>query len=184
MKIKNFKVNIRLKEVYNLLKNKDIKITPEIETMVTIVEREVNEILTPAVVFETFETQDEKLEFFTKYLSIPKNAKYISFVATTLGENITKFISSITDTVKKTVAEILLQEYLNSSVTFIVKLIQERLNEELEAGSIFLLPEDLYEEVLKILSAEKINISYDKDNKKLSPDYTCLNYVYWFKMKK
>lgn len=184
MKIKNFKVSIRLKEVYNALKDNNIKITPEIETLVTIVDRELIEVLKPAVVFETFDIQDKKIELLSKLPSIPKNAKYISFIAATLGSDITTFVSSITDIVKRTIAEILTQEYLNSSVIFVVKLIQETLNEELEAGSIFLLPEEAYSEALELLAAHKINLSYDTENKKFSPEYTRLSYLYWFKSKK
>ncbi|MCS7151596.1 MAG: hypothetical protein NZ928_04330 [Endomicrobia bacterium] len=184
MKIKNFKVNIRLKEVYSALKNKDIKITPEIETLISVVEREVSEVLTPAVIFDTFEVKDKSVEKILGVISPQKNTQFISLIATTLGLDVDKFIFSTTDIMKINIAEIIVQEYLSSAVLFVIKVIQERLDENLQPSSAFLIPEQLYEDITNILQTEKINIKYLKEENKLLPASSCLNYVYWFKSKK
>ncbi|MCS7230945.1 MAG: hypothetical protein RMJ67_02220 [Elusimicrobiota bacterium] len=180
MKIKKFKVSYRIKEIYRYLKENNINITDEIDTLISIVDKEIAEIILPSAVFETYNIKNEKIHDIINNLSIPKNTQEITFIIVTLGKKITEFLSSITDEIKKLITFALLQEYLNSSVIFICKILQEQ-NKDLEMGTVFLVPENLYERVCQLLISEKIEVYYS--HQKLLPEYTSLNYVLWFRKK-
>ncbi|MEN3013891.1 MAG: hypothetical protein ABDH23_04660 [Endomicrobiia bacterium] len=180
MKIKKFKVNYRIKELHSYLKEHNLTITPEIDTLITIVDKEISELIIPSAVFETYDIKNEKIAYIINNFSIPKNAKEITFIVVTLGNKINDFLSSTTDEIKKLIAYGLVQEYLNSSVIFIYKLLKEQ-NEDLEMGTIFLAPQSLYEDITKLLSSEKIDVYYSQQ--KLFPEYTSINYILWYKKK-
>lgn len=185
MKIKNFKINLRLKEVYNNLRQKDIKLTPEIETLVSVAEKELQEVILPSVVFDTFDVKkDERIKNFVNSIQIPKNVELVSFVISTLGDKVENFVSSIEDEIKRNIAEAVIIEYLNSSIMFVIKILQEKFEDNVETGSVFLLQENFYDEIIKLLSADKIGVCYLSDTKKLLPKYTSLNYLFWFRTKK
>jgi hypothetical protein len=184
MKIKNFKIEPRLKEVYNNLKQKGIKITPEVETLVSVVDKEIKDLISPAVVFDTFDISDDKIKSFLKTIQVTKNAEDISFIVSTLGSEIEKFFASINEDVKRNIAEVIVLEYLNSSINFVIKLLEEKTEQNLQPSSIFLLPDEFYEEIINLLSADKIGVSYSQHNKQIFPVYTSLNYFFWFKTKK
>lgn len=180
MKIKNFKVNFRIKEVYRYLKEKNITITPEIDTLTSIIDKELSEFIVPSAVFETYSIKREEIKHIISNFSIPKNAQEISFIVATLGKKVNEFITSITDEIKKVTTEAILRDYLESSVIFICKLLQEQ-NKDLEMGTIFLVPENLHENIINLLEAQKIDVSYSQQ--KLSPEYTSINYTLWFRKK-
>ncbi|MFN3551291.1 MAG: hypothetical protein ACK4WJ_05750 [Endomicrobiia bacterium] len=184
MKIKNFKLTLRIKEVYNNLKQKNIKFTEEIETLVSVVEKELQEVISPSVVFDTFDVKkDERMKNFVNFLQIPKNVDSVSFIILTLGEKIESFVSSINDEMKKIVTETIIAEYLTSCSIFVTKILQEKFEDSLEMGSLFLLPENFYKEIINLLSADKIGVSYIEETRKLLPKYTSLNYLFWFRKK-
>ena len=183
MKIKNFKIEPRLKEIYNNLKQKGIKLTSEIETLVSVVDKEINDLISPAVVFDTFDIKDDRIKNFLKTILIPKNTESISFVISTLGSEVEKFLASVNEEVKKNIAEAIVLEYLSSSINFVIRLLEEKTEQNLQPSSIFLLPNDFYEEIINLLSADKIGVSYSQ-SKQIFPLYTSLNYFFWFKTKK
>lgn len=183
MKIKKFRLNLRIKEVYNNLKQQNIKITPEIQTMISIVEQELAEYLIPAVSTETFDIKEPKIDKFVKNIQIPKNVVSVTFIVATLGDKVDKFVSSITDEIKKSVSTAILEEYLSASLEFISKILEEKNENDVEHSTLFVLSEEFYPEILPLLSIDKIGVEYFVENKKLSPVYSTVNYMFWFRKK-
>ncbi len=184
MKIKNFKINLRIKEVYNNLKQKNIKFTKEIETLVYVIDKELKDVIFPSVLFDTFDVKkDQRIKNFVNFFQIPKNVESVSFIILTLGDKIEDFISYINDEIKKNVAESIILEYITSSLIFVTKVLQEKFEDNIEVGSLFLLPENFYNEVIKLLSADKIGVSYEEKTKQILPKYTSLNYLFCFRKK-
>lgn len=180
MKIKKFKVNLRIKEVYRYLKEKNISITPEIDTLTSIVDKELSEFIVPSAVFETYNINSDKIKHIVNNFSLPKNTQEISFIVATLGNKVEEFLSSITEEIKKTITYAILNEYLESSVIFICKLLQEQ-NKDLDMGTIFLVPDNLHEEIINLLKAEKIEVCFSQN--RIFPEYTSINYTLWFRKK-
>lgn len=183
MKIKKFKLNLKIKEVYNNLKQNNIKITPEIETMVSIVSKEISEYIIPAITTETFDVKDNKISWFTNNVQIPKNVVYVTFIVATLGDKVEQYLSSISEEVKKSVTLSILNAYLNSALDFIIQILDEKKETDVEHGTLFTLDENFYPETLGLLSSDKIGVFYEKESKKLSPCFTTINYMFWFKKK-
>lgn len=180
MKIKKFKVNFRIKEVYKYLKEKNISITPEVDTLISIIDKEISDFIIPSAVFETYNIKNDKIKNIISNFTIPKNAQEISFIIVSLGNKINDFLSSINDEIKKTITQAIINEYLESSLIFICKLLQEQ-NKDLEMGSVFLISDNLYEEIINLLKAEKIEVFYSQNQ--LFPEYTSINYALWFRKK-
>lgn len=184
MKIKKFKIEPRITEIYNTLKNNGVKITAEVETLVNLVKKEINEVIEPAVVFESFGIKDTKIAQIITNFSIPKNVVAVVFIIATLGEKIENYINSIDDELKNLIAKTTATEFLNSAINFVVKIIKEKSEENIEPGNIFLLPQESYSDILQILSAEKIGVRYSYDSSQILPVYTSVNYLYLIKTKK
>jgi hypothetical protein len=62
-------------------------------------------------------------------------------------------------------------------------LLKEKSEENVEPGSIFLVQQELYKDILELLSAEKIGVSFDLQKNQLFPFYTTITYCLWFKTK-
>ncbi len=184
MKIKKFKLDLKLKDIYDSLKEKGVKITPEVETLVLVVKKEVEEIIEPSVVFESYNVKDEKISNIVNYLQIPKNTIEITFCVATLGDKIENFVSSCTEEIKKIVTEVVLYEYLNNAVEFVIKLLKEKTEENIEPGSVFFVPQQMYKDLIDLLSAEKIGVCFDTQKNQILPVYTTITYCLWFKTKK
>ncbi len=183
MKIKKFKLELKLKDVYNRLKQLNIQVTDEIIVLVDVVKKEVDELVIPSVLFENFSVKDPKIENFKKTISLPKDTAFVTFVISTLGDKIEKIILETTDQLKKTVLETIIEEYLNSAIIFVSRILKEKIEEDIEIGNSFLLPPEYYKEVISLLSAEKIDV-YLKENNTLSPLCTNISYIPLFKSKK
>jgi hypothetical protein len=183
MKIKKFKLELKLKNIYDSLKEKEIKITPEVETLVTLVKKKLEEIIEPSVIFESYSPKDNKITEIVKYLQLPKNVVEITFCVATLGSKVEEFISSCNEEIEKNIANVILYEYLNSAAEFVIKLLKEKSEENVEPGSIFLVQQELYKDILELLSAEKIGVSFDLQKNQLFPFYTTITYCLWFKTK-
>jgi len=184
MKIKKFKLDIKLRNVYDNLKEKCVKITPEIETLVDVIEKELGEIIEPSIVFESYSPKDDKISEIVKHLQLPKNVVEITFCVATLGNKVENFVSSCNEEIKKVITDIMLYEYLNSAAEFAIKLLKEKSEENIEPGSIFLVQQELYKDIIDLLSAEKIGVSFDSQKNQFLPVYTTITYSLWFKTKK
>ena len=83
---------------------------------------------------------------------------------------------------KSAVLKVLLLEYIDSSLRFVFKILQEQTEENYELSSIFNSPKELYSDIFKLISPEKIAVSYNNDI--FTPKYTSVNYLFWFSKKK
>jgi hypothetical protein len=184
MKIKKFKLDLKLRNVFENLKEKNVKITPEIETLVSVIEKELEEIIEPSVVVEIYNIKDNKINQIIKHLQIPKNTVAITFCIATVGTKAEEFVMSSTEEIKKIIADTLLHEYLNSAIEFVIKLLKEKTEENTEPGSVFLVQQELYKDIIELLSAEKIGVSVELQKNQLLPVYTKITYSLWFKTKK
>jgi len=184
VKIKKFKLELKLRNVYDNLKEKGVKITPEIETLVSVIEKELEEVIEPSVVVETYSIKDNKISEIIRDLQIPKNVVAITFCIATVGDKVEKLVLSTTEEIKKIVIDTMLHEYLNSAVEFVIKLLKEKSEENIEPSSIFIVQQNLYKDIIELLSAEKIGVSFNIQNNQLLPVYTIIIYSLWFKTKK
>jgi len=91
---------------------------------------------------------------------------------------------SSAEEIRKIIADTLLHEYLNSAIEFVIKLLKEKTEENTEPGSVFLVQQELYKDIIELLSAEKIGVSFELQNNQLLPVYTKITYSLWFKTKK
>ncbi len=182
MKIKKFKLTPRFREVYNELKQRNIKITPEIETLVQMYDKQISDLLSSSVLFETYETKSSVISEIKKFIEIPKNASLITFIVSTLGVEVEELEKKENEELKNVVLEVLLLEYLDSSLRFVFKILQEQTEENYELSTIFNSPKELISEVFKLINPEKISVSYD--NNIFRPKYTSVNYLFWFSNKK
>jgi hypothetical protein len=182
MKIKKFKVVPRLREVYNNLKQTNIKITPEIETLVDMYDKQLSNIISPAVLFETYESKNSVILDIKKYFDIPKNAAMITFIITTLGSEVEEFETQQKDEIKNKILQTLLLEYLDSSLRFVYKILQEQTEENYDLSSIFISPHEAFLEIFKLSDPVKINVKYDRGI--FTPKYSSVNHIFWFSKKK
>ncbi len=182
MKIKKFKIVPRIREVYNNLRRNNICITSEIETMVTIVDKKIAEVVLPSVLFETFEIEDKRIEKIkSKIENIPKNVSLITFILVTLGEKVENISVTEDKEIEKIVVESLLLEYLDAALRFTYKILQQQLEEKQELSSIFTLPCEVYPELFCLIDPAKIGLRYE--NSLLVPKFSSINYLFWFKKK-
>ncbi len=183
MKIKKFKLELRLKDVYNRLKQSNVQLTDEVTVLIDVIKKEVDGLIVPSVLFEIYEIKSEKVANFIKNIVIPKNTTNITFVIVTLGEQIDKLILATTEHLKKVILETIVDEYLKAALVFVSKILKEKIEEDIEVGNSFLVPQEFYKEVLLLLSSEKIGV-YLTENNTLSPICTNVSYMLLFKTKK
>lgn len=182
MKIKKFKLTPRFREVYNNLKQFGIKLTPEIETLVEMYDKQITNIISPSVLFETYETKNSVISEIKKYIDIPKNVSLITFIISTLGYEIENLETQQNDEIKTKILETLLMEYLDSSLRFVFKILQEQTEENYELSSVFISPQESLVEIFKLVDPAKIDVKYESG--KFFPRYTSVNYLFWFSKKK
>lgn len=183
MKIKKFKLDLKLRNVYDNLKKIGIKITPEVETLVSVIEKELEEVIEPSVVVETYYIKDNKINEIIKHLQIPKNVVAITFCIATIGDKVEDFVMSSNEEIKKNIADTILHAYLNSAVEFVIKLLKEKTEENVEPRSVLLAQQEIYKDIIELLSAEKIGVSFNIQDKQLLPVYTTIVYSLWFETK-
>ena len=73
-------------------------------------------------------------------------------------------------------------EYLDSSLRFVFKILQEQTEENYELSSVFISPSEALFEMFKLADPLKINVKYDSGM--FFPRYTSVNYMFWFSKKK
>lgn len=182
MKIKKFKVTPRIKNVYSNLKQNGINITPEIETLVNVMDKKISEVMVPSLLLETFDIADEKVKHIISFLNLPQNTSNISFILVTLGKEVEIFLKGEEDNIKKSVVESLLTEHISASVMFAYKLLQEQVEEDYELSSVFTPSEEICSEIISLVKPERIGIEYNTGV--FSPIYSSINYLFWFNKKR
>ncbi len=204
-KIKRFKITSREREILNrlmrelpLLRRAGFQSQPEVSAFINTLFKELD----PGVVYEF--NQDAHWELDDQSII---HKEMFSACAVTLGSNLEKFLQNLPNEDKRTVAVMVLLEFLKTAVLFVVDLIKEQAErEECEtldlqfvylppfgvAGAPKMLREAIRLEptlvtkalpgILTHLNAQKIEVSLIGQT--LAPQFTAVFFVPWQKAKK
>lgn len=184
-KIKNFKINIRPKEISRILKKfSDLKeLSIEVEEAVQRACYFYGHTIKPAVVYDTF--SKESLEFSNfpeieqKWIAL---SPFVLTIGNDLKEEFDKNIDIFGQWTTKIVSAIS-ADTLEQSKNFIQRLIlQEAKDEQCELSRALEINENL-DLIQKLLPLEKINVSVNEQNK-FNPSYTVAGIYYWLPVKK
>ncbi|BAG14054.1 hypothetical protein AGMMS5026_05480 [Endomicrobiia bacterium] len=184
-KIKNFRINLRIKEILGIIKKlvNVVELSIEVEEAVRRCCRFYSRFLVPSAVYETF--SKEMLPFvFEKDVPSKWIAESVFFVTIggdlyeeykkdegTFGEHTGKIISAVA------------VDALEQSKNFIRRLISSEAQEEnCEISRNVDIPPLLYETTTGCIPADKIGISVEDG--KLNPRYSECGLFYWIPSKK
>jgi len=187
-KIRNFKVNLREREViHNLKLITEIKeFTPQLQEAVRKEMERAKEYLSPASVFDTFEVE-ESIEKFGLEIEQSLKVSSISIIIATVGQDIEKEIENATNRDEKIISQIINaigMEALNSTLNFIYKILNEDARkEESELLQNEKISGDMEKEIIKKFDAKRINV-YVTENNQVKPVYTAVGLAKWVPRKK
>ena len=205
-KIKRFKITSREREIYNrlmrelpLLRRAGFASQPQVAAFI----QEIFKQIDPGVVYEF--NQDAHWELDDQSVV---HKEMFSACAVTLGYKLAPYLAALPNEDKRTVAKMVLLEFLKTAITFVADLIKEQAEKEecetLELQFVYLPPfgvagaPKMLREAVKLdktiadkalpviipnLHAEKIDVSLAPDNT-LQPAYTAVFFVPWQKAKK
>lgn len=184
-KIKNFKVNLRVKEILRVMKKLiDVAdLSMELEETIQRCCRLYFKFLSPSVVYDAF---SKNALSFTYEQDAPSKwiAESVFFVTIgnglceeykknegTFGEHTGKIVSAIA------------VDALEQSKFFTQRLIaKEAQDENCEISKIVDVPRDLYKEFAKVIPIDKIGVSIESND--VSPKYSTCGLFYWIPSKK
>ena len=184
-KIKNFRINIRPKEISRILKKfSDLQELPiETEEAVQRACYFYGHTIKPAVVYDTLSKESIDFNNFPEY-----NQKWIAvspFVLTIgsgLKEEFDKKIDIFGQWTTQIVSAIS-ADTLEQSKNFVQRIIsQEAKDDQCELSRAVEIT-DNFEKIISILPLDKINVSLDNENKFI-PVYTVAGLYYWIPVKK
>jgi hypothetical protein len=184
-KIKNFKVNIRLKDISRIVKklvNAD-DMSIEIEEAIQMSCRFYAKFLSPAVVYDTF-SKESLIFVYEKDVPAKWVAESIFFV--TIGDTIEKEQkkneNAFGEHTSKIVSAIAV-DALEQSKNFVQRLIvNEAQDEKCDITRVVDIPNELCKEVSKVVQSEKIGVSVQSGN--IFPKYSSAGLFYWIPSKK
>jgi hypothetical protein len=184
-KIKNFKVNLRVKDISRVVKkliNADgtsIKIEEAIQRSCCLYVK----FLSPAVVYDTFSR--ESLPFvYEKDAPVKWIAESVFFVTigNTIEEEYKKNGNAFGEYTSKIVSAIAV-DALEQSKNFVQRLVvNEAQDERCGITRVVDIPDELCEEVSKVVRPEKIGVSVQSGS--ISPKYSSAGLFYWVPSKK
>ena len=185
-KIKNFKINIRPKEISRILKKfSDLKeLSIEVEEAVQRACYFYGHTIKPAVVYDTFSKESTELnsnffDFQEKWIAV---SPFVLTIGNDLKDEFDKNINIFGEWTTKIVSAIS-ADTLEQSKSFIQRLIsQEAKEEQCELSRALEITENL-DTIQNLLPLEKINVSVSEQNKFI-PSYTIAGLYYWLPVKK
>lgn len=186
-KIKNFKINLRYREVLKLLKTtSDIKeITQQLEEAVKQEIQRIQKIIQPAAIFETI-----TYEQMPDILKNPSPERWLAatLFLTTIGPNLEQDIKDAQrkeEIILSNILHCLSLEALEQSINFIYRIILSEAKEEECELSIFkgITSYEKLQELFNILPGEKIGIKL-LENAQLEPLYSSGGVIFWIPIKK
>jgi hypothetical protein len=184
-KIKNFKVNLRVKNISRVVKkliNAD-DMSIEIEEAIQRSCRFYVKFLSPAVVYDTFSKESPPF-VYEKDVPAKWVAESIFFVTigNTIEEEYKKNETIFGEHTSKIVSAIAV-DALEQSKKFVQRLIvNEAQDEKCDIARVVDIPNEIYEEVSKVVKSEKIGVSIQSGN--ISPKYSSGGLFYWVPSKK
>jgi hypothetical protein len=184
-KIKNFKVNLSLKEiscaVKRLVNNDDIMV--EAKETIQQCSRFYVKFLSPAIIYETF--SKETLPFaYEKTTPLKWFAESVFFV--TIGNDLCEEYKKNEEAFGKYTGKVVSAisvDALRQSKNFVQRLISnEAKAENCEISKVSDIPRNLYSEFAKIIHIDKIGISVESGN--FQPKYSFCGLFYWIPSRK
>ncbi len=185
-KIKNFRINIRTREisriVRKLLNMEELPI--EVEETLRKACFVCEKIIRPAVVYETFSKENLIFSFETdapeKWVAV---SPYILTIGNVLQEEYEKNKSLFGDYAVQIISAIA-ADSLDQAKNFVQKLLKEEaVKENCELSRNIELPEQYNGEVIKYLPIEKINLSLSEDGRFI-PANSAAGVYYWIPVKR
>jgi len=186
-KIKNFKINIRPREISRIVRKliNMQELTIDIEESVQRACYFYGKTINPAVVYETFAKDTATFVFDNP--EIPNKWVAASYYVLTIGNALKEEFEKNQDIFGQYTTQIvsaISADTLEQSKSFVQKLvISEAGDEQCELSRGIELPHDKYNDICKILPTEKINVAVSEDGK-FTPEYTVTGVFYWIPVKK
>ncbi|MDR3256832.1 MAG: hypothetical protein LBT18_04240 [Endomicrobium sp.] len=184
-KIKNFKVNLRIKEILRVIKKltNTVELSVELEEAVQRCCCFYSQFLAPSVIYETF--SKETLPFVyekdvpTEWLA---GSVFFITIGNTHYKEYKKNEEAFGEYTGKIVSAIAV-DALEQSKNFIQRLISNEAQEEsCEISRSIDIPQHLYELAAKTIAVDKIGIRIESEN--LTPLYSTCGLFYWIPSKK
>jgi hypothetical protein len=180
-KIKNYRINLRAREVIRLLKNEQhLPATPELEVSVDAALKRWKSLVQPAAVYTTLTRATAEK---TTSIAFPEKSVAVSILAATIGAGLS--CASTEAASEGPVSEAVLlhavaQEALQQAVQFGVKLLLEQAKEEECTLSALVQAEDgnLVNSLSSLLGTARIGIEPQGEGSALPP-YARLIWVFW-----
>ena len=186
-KIKNFKINIRPREISRIMRKLlnapelDIETEESIQRACYFYGKTIN----PAVVYETF--SKDSAGFVFDGSEIPHKWVALSYYVLTIGDTLKEEFEKNREIFGRYTMQIVSAvsaDTLEQSKSFVQKLIvSEASDEQCDLSRGAEIPQDKYTEIFAVLPAGKINVSVSQDGK-ISPEYTVAGVFYWIPVKK
>ncbi|MFC1501688.1 hypothetical protein ACFL58_04510 [Elusimicrobiota bacterium] len=187
-KIKNYKINLRRKEILRVLKKTTqvTDITPEIEERVQTESLRLQDYVMPSAIYDT----KPKDKIPDEFIKDKENANYIAATMyfVTIGDKIEQEIKAIHergDNILEQIIHSIALEATEQSINFIQRLVKDEAeNQDCEiTRGIHINSPDSISKLLSILPGDKININFE-ENRNLYPLYSSAGTIYWMPLKK
>jgi activator of 2-hydroxyglutaryl-CoA dehydratase len=184
-KIKNFKVNLRMKDISRVIRKliNAVDVSAELEETIQLSSRFYVKFLSPSVVYDTF--SKESLPFVYEKDIPPKwIAESIFFVTigSALEEEYKKKENAFGEHTSKIVSAIAV-DALEQSKNFVQRIISnEAQDENCEVTIAVDIGSEYYEEVSKVIPVDKIGVSTEVGT--IYPKYSSAGLFYWIPSKK
>ncbi len=180
-KIKNFRINLRTREVARWLKNRQgVSVTPELEASIDQGIRESKALLETAALYTTLNRQTAAK---TLPIELPRSVTAVSIIAATVGPKLEEARAAAEaqqNSAEAWLHAALQEEALNQTVHFAVRLIQEQAKEEECEMSSPVPAQDasLLLPLAALLGIQRIAIPFDVNSPSL-PSYSRLVWTLW-----
>ncbi|MDR2192019.1 MAG: hypothetical protein LBO62_03990, partial [Endomicrobium sp.] len=184
-KIKNFKVNLRVREIARVIKKltNASELAPELEESVQRSCHFYSKFLVPSVVYDTF--AKGALDFMYEKDAPQKwvaQSVFFLTIGAKLSEEFAKNETAYGEHTPKIVSAIAV-DALEQSKNFLQRLLSaEAEDENCELSRSFELPKDYYERAARSLPIDKINLTLQDET--LIPQYSACGLFYWSPSKK
>ncbi|MDR2426309.1 MAG: hypothetical protein LBD46_03915 [Endomicrobium sp.] len=179
-KIRNFRVNLRVREIIRVVKKltNTAEMTIEIEETTQKACRFYSDFIMPSVLYDTF-SKDDISFVYEKDAPSKWVARSVFFI--TIGDKIEEYLKkneNIFGEHSNTILSAVAVDALEQAKNFTQRLVaNEAEDDNYDISRSIDLPSDLYEKAAKVVPIDKIDISV-KDGK-LFPQYSICGLFYW-----
>ncbi len=184
-KIKNFKVNLRVREIMRVMKKltNTQELSSELEESVQKGCHFYSKLVQPSAVFDTF--AKDSLPFVYEKDAPPKwvaQSIYFITIGNALYDEYKKNEEAFGEHTGKIVSALAV-DVLEQAKNFVQRLISSEADDEgCDLSRAVDIPEDIIGEVIKSVPVEKIDITFEDG--KIKPQYSSCGFFYWTPSKK